>query len=244
MRLFPLLAAVALAALFIWWFTRTPPEKVAKTLRQGLLWIGGGLLILLAASGRLHWLFALIGAAAPFLQRVMRLLSLLPMLQRLLAMFQSRHTAAGPAAGGKSKVRTRFLLMELDHASGALSGEVLEGPYRGRRLTDLDLNALLDLLRQCRADDEQSAAVLEAYLDREYPNTWRTGDAGDGAGRAPAGGRMSRDEAYEILGLEPGADHAAIIAAHKRLMQRMHPDRGGSTYLAAKINQAKDLLLS
>lgn len=241
MRLFPLFAALILAGLFIWWFTRTPPEKVAKILRQALLWIAGGLLIFLAATGRLHWLFALMGAIAPFIQRVIRLL---PMLQRLFGTGQAARSAGGPGGGHNSRVRTRFLLMELDHDSGAMSGEVLEGPFQGRQLSDLSLEQLLKLLDQCASADPQSAAVLEAYLDREHGDEWRQQAGGERPATPPATGDMTREEAYEILGLDQGAGKADILAAHKRLMQRLHPDRGGSTYLAAKINKAKDLLLN
>ena len=119
-------------------------------------------------------------------------------------------------------------------------------------LNDLSLGELLTLLDECRTGDQQSAVVLEAYLDRTQPDDWRaagTGDdnsgARDGGGRGPRTGSnaMTRDEAYEILGLRPGASMEEIKEAHKRLMLKMHPDQGGSTYLAAKINQAKDLLI-
>ena len=134
--------------------------------------------------------------------------------------------------------------MELDHDTGAMSGEVLEGPFQGRRLSDLNLQQLLDLLDQCATADAQSAAVLEAYLDREHGPDWRNSEASAGRSQAsPPDGQMTRAEAYEILGLEEGAEKDEILAAHKRLMQRLHPDLGGSTYLAAIINQAKDLLL-
>lgn len=243
MRLLPLLAAAALALLFIWWFLRTPPQRVARVLRQTLLWAGGALLIFLAATGRLPSLFALLGALAPFLQRIFRLLQLLPLLQRLLALFNRSRAATGATGGQASRVHTRFLQMELDHDSGVLTGRVLEGRFQGRTLDDLTLEQLLELLSEC-AVDPQSANLLEAYLDREHGADWRAAQPAGAQRPDPApDGAMSRMEAYEILGLPPDAGEREILGAHRRLMQRLHPDRGGSTYLAAKINQAKDLLL-
>jgi hypothetical protein len=243
-RLFPFLAVLALALLFVWWFMRTPPERVARILRQALLWVGGALLIFLAASGRLHWLFALFGAAAPFAQRILRLVQFMPLLQRMLGIFHGARTASGPNSGQRSTVRTRFLHMELEHDTGTLSGRVLEGRFKGHKLADLSLEQLLDLLAECSAEDAQSTAVLEAYLDREHGERWREGEPADERGAKQAStDRMTRDEAYEILGLQPGADREQILQAHRLLMQKLHPDRGGSTYLATMINLAKDLLL-
>lgn len=135
-----------------------------------------------------------------------------------------------------------------------MTGEVLRGRFQGRSLGDLGLAELLDLLQECRAGDSQSAAILEAYLDRTRQEDWRAGAPGAGehgagehgsgsAGSRSTGGAMTREEAYEVLGLQPGASEGEIKDAHRRLMLKMHPDQGGSTYLAAKINQAKDLLL-
>ncbi len=244
MRLFPLLAIAALVLILIWWIRRTPPQQVARIMRHALLWVGGALLIFLAATGRLHWLFALLAAAVPFVQRLMRILQLMPMLQRILAMFHTSQAAAGPSMGQSSQVRTRFLRMHLDHDSGDLSGEVLEGPFAGRQLSILSLSQLLQLLDACRAADAQSAAVLEAYLERHHGTQWREQDTTEAPGQGQNGtDPMSRDQAYEILGLEPGAERQGILEAHRRLMQKLHPDRGGSTWLASRVNQAKDLLL-
>jgi len=131
-----------------------------------------------------------------------------------------------------------------------MDGTVMRGRYRGRRLGELSEADLAGLFDECR-DDGDSAALIESYLDRLHPG-WRErasetagGAGGSGAG-APSGGpsgAMSREEAWRILGLEPGADEVAIRDAHRRLMKKLHPDQGGSGYLAAKINQAKDLLL-
>lgn len=158
-------------------------------------------------------------------------------------------TPAGPGPGRSSSVRSRFLRMELDHDSGAMSGEILDGPLEGRRLDGLTLEELLDLLDGCRREDPQSAALLEAWLDRSRSG-WRDGEAARNGPEGPESGRsagfsaMTRDEAYEILGLERGAPPEAVKEAHRRLMLKIHPDQGGSNYLAAQINRAKDILLN
>lgn len=151
-----------------------------------------------------------------------------------------------------SSVHSRFVRMSLDHRSGEIRGEVLEGRFAGRWLNQLSFDELLQLLSECQVDQE-SAALVQAYLDRVHGDQWRThartggGSSSSGGQRRqqppPTGGTMTRDEAYEILGLKPGASAKDVTDAHRRLMQKMHPDRGGSDYLAAKINQAKDVLL-
>jgi hypothetical protein len=138
-------------------------------------------------------------------------------------------------------VVTATLAMRLDPATGALDGEVRQGRFRRRRLSALPLAQLLELMRDVRRDDPESEPLLEAFLDRRHPG-WRE------AGRereAPAGdeGEMSEARALEILGLERGADEAAIKAAHRRLMAQVHPDRGGSDWLAAQLNAAREYLL-
>lgn len=148
-------------------------------------------------------------------------------------------------AGRTSRVRTAVLEMQLDHATGAMSGQIVAGPYAGRGLDTVDVPELLALRAMC---DAQSLALLEAYLDRRAP-AWREhaqGDAGGGnMGRAAAdSGTMTEEEAYQVLGLQPGADAASVRATHRDLMKKFHPDHGGSSYLAAKINRAKDVILS
>jgi hypothetical protein len=141
-----------------------------------------------------------------------------------------------------------MLVMELDHDTGAIDGEVLAPPWSGRRLSDLDEQELQKLLQECRAVPDQSATLLEAYLDHAYPD-WRSGEgadagAGAGAGGAPTGsGTMTPDEARAVLGVGRDASDADVRAAHRRLMKISHPDHGGTDYLATKINQAKDVLL-
>ncbi|MHB2265107.1 DnaJ domain-containing protein [Aliihoeflea sp. PC F10.4] len=152
---------------------------------------------------------------------------------------------ARPSPGKRSHVRTAALEMELDHASGELDGVVLAGRFDGIPLANLSEEQLFELHAELEGDGE-SRQLLEAYLDGRLP-LWREhpqSDIGGGEAGAPASGPMTKQEAYQVLGLEAGASAADIRKAHRRLMQRLHPDLGGSSFLAARINEAKDVLLS
>jgi hypothetical protein len=182
--------------------------------------------------------------------RLAALLMPLAMLMPLLIRVRSLLDRYRPPAGGQtSTVATAFLRMTLDHDTGSMEGTILRGRFAGMRLDELGPADLLALLRECRAEDEEGARLLEAYLDRVHPE-WRDELAGEraGGGRSSAGARstsgdMSVEEAYAILGLSSGADAEAIKEAHRRLMVKLHPDHGGSDYLATKINRARDVLL-
>ncbi|HXS42836.1 MAG TPA: DnaJ domain-containing protein [Stellaceae bacterium] len=164
---------------------------------------------------------------------------LAPLVLRRRARWRRRYgSATGGGGGERSEVQTELLRMKLEHDTGAMSGVVRRGAFAGRTLEDLNRAEMLTLWRQCLAEDEQGARLLETYLDRFRPD-WRKGETGD----AGAGGAMTRDQAYAILDLKPGASPEEIREAHRRLMMKLHPDHGGSTYLAAQINRAKDLLL-
>ena len=147
------------------------------------------------------------------------------------------------APGQTSAVKTEHLEMQLDHASGAMHGRILKGFFAGRRIEDLRPVELAHLWQDCRFADPASAQLVEAYLDRVHPS-WRD-DLARAEAQSPKGpdGKMTRGEALEILGLAEGASAEQIRRAHRELMLRLHPDRGGSTYLAAKINEAKDVAL-
>ncbi len=148
-------------------------------------------------------------------------------------------------AGQRSTVRTAALEMELDHDTGALEGFVLAGTHEQKVLSSLSLPELFELYRELSGDSE-SRQLLETYLDGRFP-TWRDdakANGGDRHGVPPASGPMTKEEAYKVLGLEAGATTADIRQAHRRLMQRLHPDLGGTSFLAARINEAKDILLS
>lgn len=252
-RLILLVLVIAALVWFLLWFRKTPPAQVARRLRQGVLWGAIGLLVALAATGRLNPLFAALAAAIPVVVRGVNLLLMLPAIRQALrslglglAPGAAVQAEAPGATGQRSSIRTRFLEMTLDHASGEMEGLVLEGEYQGQYLSRLELDALVSLLARYRREDGQSAALLEAYLDRRHGEAWRRvapGGPEGGAQVKPTAGHMNQEEALAVLGLSAGADRAAIHEAHRRLMQRLHPDRGGSDYLAAKINEAKRVLL-
>jgi hypothetical protein len=142
-------------------------------------------------------------------------------------------------APSRSQVTTRYLRLELDHVTGAVAGDILDGPFLGRRIEALLVEELVELYRFCLSGDAQSARLVEAYLDRTSP-TWRERH---GSGAATSSAPMGRAEALAVLGLDEGATAEQIRAAHRRLMQQHHPDRGGSPEAAARINRARDILL-
>ncbi len=227
--------AVVLAALiggyFAWRFVTVANPQLR---RQRLQAVAGVALLLLAAylTVRGAMGFALLVGSIGF--------GLLPTSWRSLMPSGS----GGPNPKARvSRVSTEHLEMELDLGTGDMRGRVIKGFFQGRELTSLRPVELAHLWQDCRFTDPQSAQLVEAYLDRRHP-TWRD-DLARAEAAAPKGpdGKMTREEAFEILGLKPGASEADIRRAHRELMLRMHPDRGGSTYLAAKINEAKDVAL-
>ena len=144
--------------------------------------------------------------------------------------------------GDTSRVTTEYLEVELEHATGHIRGRVLKGAFAGREFDSLAPAEIAQLWQDCRFADPQSAQIIEAYLDRVHP-TWREDMARTEQPGRPQGGRMTRAQALEVLGLMEGASEEDVRRAHRELMLKMHPDRGGTTYLAAQINEAKAVLL-
>lgn len=238
-RLLLLLAVfVGLYFLFRWLF-RQPPRVIWQSLAVVL----AAVLLVLVLTGRAHWLTAVFAALLPFIRGILSVLNVLPLLRRLFGGMGAAKPSAQARTGQKSTVQSRYLRMTLDHDSGDIDGEVLAGAFAGKPLNQLALEQLLQLLDECQ-DDEDSVAMLQAYLDRVYADTWRQQAGAQGERRAAGSSdEMTRSEALQVLGLEDDASDDEIVEAHRRLMQKLHPDRGGSSYLAAKINQAKDTLL-
>jgi hypothetical protein len=229
----PFLLGVVVLILLLWAgnaFSKADPKQAARLLR----FIGGAGALIFAAFLALR---GEIGVAIPIGAVGLGLLGWISLWP---ASFGGR-TQKSP--GQVSRVRSAFIEMELDHDTGALRGRILAGRYEGVALDALDPATLIGLLSEIDSDSRQ---LLMSYLDRREP-TWREHAERDAAGwegsNAAPSGKMTDEEAYQILGLKPGATAKEIGRAHRSLMKKLHPDQGGSTYLAARVNQAKDVLL-
>ena len=226
------------------WFASADPKTLVKTLKWVLIAGIAATAAFFLFTGRFLFAMAALPALLPWFIRLRRV-------ARTAKAYHRMSQRGGKQSSGQaSGVNTRYLHMELDHDSGVMWGTVVSGAYTGRNLHDLDTESVLQLLGECQRNDPESAQILEAYLDRERPD-WRD-KAGDQSGHQRTGGEspnnhhssdMSRAEAYQVLGLEEGAPDDVVRKTYHRLIGHLHPDKGGSTFLAAKVNQAKDVLL-
>lgn len=238
-RLLLLLIVAAGLYFFIRWITRQSGRVRWQMLAVTLAMV----LLVLVLTGRAHWLAALFAAVLPFIRGLLSLAGNWQFIRRLLGGLGSGVPGQKSGGGQTSTVQSKYIRMTLDHDSGDINGEILAGQFTGKTLEELDIDALLLLLKECQGDEE-SVALLQAYLDRVYEDSWNE-QAGTQSNRQEtnASASMTREEALQILGLTADASAEDIIEAHRRLIQKLHPDRGGSAYLASKINQAKDILL-
>lgn len=233
-----ILSAVALAGYL--WVQSRPPQLRERAKWQLIITLAALMLLYLSVTGRLHWIGAVLAVMLPFARRLIPLLRYLPFVQQAY----QRRSRQTQNTHNSSRVQSAILEMSLDHDSGAMHGTVLQGPLTGQSLKDLSETQFIALLQYCREHDQESTQLLEAYLDKRFGDSWRADDPGAGKdSHINQTGPLSEAEAFEILGLEPGASDDDIISAHRRLIQKLHPDRGGSNYLAARINEAKDRLL-
>lgn len=232
-RIILLLLVLAIVFYLAFRYRKLESHKKKQYLWFLMLISGFGLLLVLVVTGRLSWLIAAFGALLPLIPRGARIfMGIWPSLKPYFQRYQQNK---------QSNMHTRFLHLQINMVSGELQGEVLEGKFSGQALQNLSLDQLLVLLEECKQHDAESASMLVAYLNRKY-----AGWAGDGAEsfeQATSDAQMSEQQARDILGVEAAATEKDIIRAHKRLMQKLHPDRGGSDYLAQQINRARDRLL-
>jgi hypothetical protein len=252
-----LLAVLFIFAVMIFVAMRLLLAKRRLSLRQFFILYAlamvGVAMMYLGITGKLHWLFVLVGSALPFAStlirwglRFWRTTALLKGLRGLMGSLGGHlgglsgaqsggQTRATNATGQTSEVNTDYIRMVLDHDTGEMYGEIVASRFAGSKLSELSITELKELYTLI-SDDADSVNVLAAYLDRQHPE-WRASESGD------TRDAISEQEALEILGLEPGASAADIKLAHRRIIQKLHPDRGGSTFLASQVNEAKDLLL-
>jgi hypothetical protein len=228
--------AAGLGALLLgWWLLSAFATASVPQIKRGVLWFLAGVLLAAVAAllltRRLPQALGLMLPLLPFL---------LPALRRRLARRRFATTAA--PEHGVSTLETATLAMRLDQGSGTLSGRVRAGRFAGRELGEMPLEDCLALLEECRATDAESVPLLEAWLDRAAPG-WRQAAPGAEAGTGTGTGAMDRAEALALLQLEESATAEDIRAAHRRLMRQAHPDHGGDSRRAARLNQARDLLL-
>lgn len=230
-RVFLVVLALVGVGLLLHWFLRAEPRQILRALRWGGLAVAAVVAVVLLATGQFQLLYVLA-------------IFLVPWIIRARTLRHRTKAARGPTAGQASEVRTRFVVMQLDHDSGGMDGIVREGPFAGRRLSQLGVDEVVSIYREALAADQASAHVLQAYLERMHGDAWRP-ESGEGKAEAgpAAGGPMSPAEARSVLGVGPAATDAEIKQAHRRLMKQFHPDHGGSDYLAARINEAKEVLL-
>ncbi len=240
----PLLLLLLLVAtvVAVRWYRGWTSRRASGASRATLVWFGLGLLLFLAVTGRLGIIVPiLLTMTAALLRLAPVLLQFLPFFHRIWRERQTRQTC-NTEQSDRSSAEAKYVAMDLNHVTGEIQGRVLCGRFTGRDLQTMALDELVELYQECRREDRDSAALLEAYLDRVHGEHWRT-IQGAGGPRPAMSTELTKEKAYQILGLRPGASRDAIVQAHRRLMQKLHPDRGGSDYLAAEINRAKEILL-
>lgn len=229
------IAAAAIAIYYLWRVRSMPPHKQRSGYIKFLLGLMIALVVVLTLTGRMHWVGAAITGAFVFLRQILPwVIRALPFLNKL----RERNTQSG-----QSSIQTNHLSATLDHGSGHIEGKIIEGPHKGWLLSELSIMQLEDLLTHYQTEDEESAELLEAYIDQRRQQADQNTEQQRTANRA-ASDQSARAEALAILGLDEGSTEEEVVAAHRSLIQKLHPDRGGNDFLAAKINQAKDILLN
>jgi hypothetical protein len=225
-----LLILALLIGLWYWWsyLKRLPKDKSRPFLWKTGFWLILGIASYLVLTGRMHWLGAGLAALVPLLRSVILWGFRAAPLVRLLGRFKST----------PSQFRTSSLVVTINFASGQINGEITTGDLAGKQLAELSTDEIEKLSQQLKESDKESYVLLQAYLMRSGSTNEQTANNF----KSDSYRDISKAEAYEVLGISAESSQEEVIKAHKRLMQRLHPDRGGSDYLAAKINAAKDLL--
>jgi hypothetical protein len=226
-----ILILALLIGVWYWWsyLRKLTKDKTRPFLWKTGFWLVLGIASYLVLTGRMHWLGAGLAALVPLVRSVILWGFRAAPLMRLLGRFKST----------PSQFRTSSLVVTINFANGQITGEITTGDLAGKQLSELSTDEIEKLSQKLKETDKESYVLLQAYLmrigttDEQTANNFKSDSYRD----------ISKAEAYEVLGISADSSQEEVIKAHKRLMQRLHPDRGGSDYLAAKINAAKDLLI-
>ena len=222
-----IIGAIVIAFLLFRWL-KHQPRKIR------LQWILVAIAIAfvgLALTGKLNWMIAAGAAILPFLGKLFALLRFAPILARLIHGFRF-------GKQGYSNFKSRSLIIEVNPLTGTVDGKILTGTFANRRLSTLSQSELQTLADQFAQDDPEAADLLESYFVMRQQGTSQKQDS-----QTPPRSDMTTAEAYQILGLTSGCGDDEVTAAYRRLIQRLHPDQGGSAHLASLINQARQCLL-
>lgn len=228
-------------------------KKMLKQGKAGKIKIAlialGLIFLMLAVTGRAPALFAILGAA---MTQIMRIAPLLIRFSPALGKYLGGAAglggfAQGANSAGSSKVSTDTIEMSLDHISGSIDGQVLQGEFSGRSLGSLNIEDLKGLYQYCAQNDPEALRLLQTYIQRQRGAEWQSANPGNDTNQntgAVSSAQMSVAEAKQVLGLEGDISRKSISAAHRSLIGQFHPDKGGSDYLATKINTAREVLIN
>jgi len=219
--------------LILKWFVSADSKSVLRVFKWFFIIFGSVLGLFFIFSGRLSWVFIGIPVLFPILMRIRAVMNLYKVFSRF------NGSKGKSFSSGTSSVRTETLDMSLNQETGEMKGEINKGPFKGSTIESLSQEDLFNLVRYCSKNDREAAQVLEAYLNRIDPG-WQSRFENT---REDMPSTIDREQAFKVLGLNSESTNQEIKAAYHKLIASLHPDRGGSAYLAAKINEAKDILL-
>lgn len=206
---------------------RMPPEKRKRAIYKSVM-IGLVAIILVGVmTGRMHWLGAAFAALIPLFRFGF------VALYRVLPLWLNK-------TGGVASFKTEHLDVKVQVRQGRVTGTVIKGPMEGQALEDLSPEQLQELETYYKDRDTKSYYLVQ--MCRRGGQSSQNNDSNHA--HPPPFSQPDREEALQILGLSGSPSREDILAAHRRLINKIHPDRGGSDFLAARVNQARDILLN
>ncbi len=229
-------------------FLIASPKSIVKLIRIFLIIIIVFIIIFLVIKFGFHFL----GIIPAFLFILFRSYLLNILRGKIFNFFQSKQYKSSfnnasnnnsSNSNNFSKIDTVTLSMSLNHTTGEIEGYIKSGRFKGKNLENLSIEELLLLREECLNSDKDALKLLEAYLDRTTNFDWKK-NTNDYDNNEYSYDNMSIKEAYEVLGLDENADKEKIKQTYQSLISKLHPDKGGSDYLASKLNQAKDILIN